>query len=128
MLEKCKAGLILTAGLLLAGCKSTTITNLTPTQLVRNSSGLYPFEMAWDTRQQSLRPESLKPYVIVGMETYPMRPTAVVSNRWETLIPISPDQKLIYYRYKVDYDYNSIPQARSNSKLSPPYRLEVTEK
>jgi len=118
----------LLGALFLAGCKTTTVTNLTPSQLVRNPSGLYPFEMAWESKQQSLRKNSLTPYVIIGLESYPMRPTPVVINRWETLVPIPPDQKLIHYRYKVDYEYNSIPQPRANSKLSPPYRLEITDK
>ena len=128
MVNPLKVAGFLLLGLLICGCKSTTVTNLTPSQMIRNPSGLYPFEMAWESKQQSLRKNSLTPQVIIGTETYPMKPTAIVSNRWETLIPVPPDQKLVYYRFKIDYEYNSIPQPRANSKLSSPYRLEITDK
>ena len=56
--------------LVLAGCSS--ITNLTPSRLVRNDSGFYRVEAAWQTREQAIRPESIKPLVMVGFDTYPM--------------------------------------------------------
>ena len=76
----------------LAGCAST-ITNLTPSQLPRNANGLYSVSVAWDTQQQTVRPQTLTPYVIVGMESYPMRPTLLMSNRWETVFPVPATEK-----------------------------------
>lgn len=116
------------ASLLLAGCTSTTITNLTPSRLPRNANGLYPFQAAWKSNQQSVRPESIKPYVMIGLDSYPMQPTPLVKNRWETLVPIPADKTVVNYRFKFDYDYNSIPVPRPNSKLSTPYQLQVLEK
>lgn len=113
------------AALLLTGCATTTITNLTPSKVERNSSGLYQFEVALETRQQSLRQESLQPYVLIGLESYPMQPTPVLKNRWETLVPIPADESVVHYRYKFDYEYNSIPQRRKSSLLSAPYRLQI---
>jgi hypothetical protein len=111
---------------LLSGCAS--ITNLTPRRQVRNSTGLYPIEAAWQTREQALKPETLKPLVMVGLESYPMQPTPVVTNRWETLIPVPADKKIVRYRFKFDYQYNAIPQPRMNSKMSPEYTLEIVDK
>jgi hypothetical protein len=124
---KCFPWLVL--ALALSGCSTPTITNLTPSRLPRNASGLYPFEVAWDSSQQSLRKESIRPYVVVGLEPpYPMQPAPILKNRWETLVPIPAGQKFIHYQYKFDYDYNSIPVRRSNSKLSAPYQLEIIDK
>jgi hypothetical protein len=114
--------------LLLAGCTSTTITNLTPSRLPRNANGLYPFQAAWKSNQQSLRQESIKPYVVIGLDSYPMQPTPLVKNRWETLVPVPADKTVVNYRFKFDYEYNSIPIPRPNSKLSTPYQLQVLEK
>ncbi|MEP6663107.1 MAG: hypothetical protein ABJC04_05520 [Verrucomicrobiota bacterium] len=113
------------AALILAGCSS--ITNLTPTQQSRNALGLYTVEAAWDSRQQSIRPDSFHPSVVVGLENYPMRRTLLLKNRWEALVPVSADKNSIYYRFKFDFDYNAIPQPLPDSKLSREYKLEITD-
>jgi len=117
---------LLLSGLLLTGC-STSITNLTPTQQNRNANGLYPFELVWNTTQQSIRPQSVKPMVVVGFDTYPMRPVPVVKNRWETLVPIAPTNKVVNYRFKIDYEYNAVTKPRKNSKMSTPYQLQIMQ-
>ncbi|MHB8524050.1 MAG: hypothetical protein ACYDH9_25280 [Limisphaerales bacterium] len=112
---------------LIAGC-STTLTNLTPAQMPRNAAGLYPFEVAWHSSEHDIVKESIKPYVVIGLEAYPLQPTPVVKNRWQTLVPIPADKEFVNYRYKFDYEYLSIPQHRANSKLSPPYQLQLQNK
>jgi uncharacterized protein YceK len=121
-----KLFLLLVAPLVLAGC--STITNLTPSQQPRNASGLYPVEAKWDSRQQTIRPESFKPSVMVGLQSYPMRKTALMKNRWETLVPVPPDQNSINYRFKFDFEYNAIPQPMPDSKLSREYKLQIFDK
>jgi uncharacterized protein YceK len=112
--------------LFLSGCSS--ITNLTPSKLARNPNGFYPFEVAWQSKQQSLRKESIRVFVIMDFESYPMPPTQVVKNRWETLVPIPASKRSLSYRYKFDYEYNSIPVPKKESVLSRPYQLEITDK
>ena len=118
--------LLLLIPLFVSGCSS--ITNLTPSKLPRNPNGLYPFEVAWQSEQQSLRKESIRAFVIMDFESYPMQPTQVVKNRWETLVPIPAGKRSASYRYKFDYEYNSIPVPQTESMLSPPYQLEITDK
>lgn len=119
--------------LLLGGCTSPTvtrtyITNLTPPKQVRNESGLYLIEALWNSKQQSIRKESFKAYVKIGLEFHPMRPTQMLTNRWEALVPVPADKRHLNYSFKFDYLYNSIPEPRGDSKLSPPYQLEILEK
>jgi hypothetical protein len=109
---------------LLTGC-STTITNLTPSQLPRSQNNLYPFEVALDTTQRSIVDDTVKASVLVGLETYPMQATPMLKNRWDTLVPIPAGTNFLHYRYKFDYQYNAVPQRRASSILSPMYTLEI---
>ena len=118
---------ILMMSLVLSGC-STTITNLTPSQQTRNTTGLYPFEVLFNSNQKTLRRETIQPYVIVGLESYPMQPGPVLKNRWETVVPVPADKKFVNYQFKFDYQYVAVPQRRPGSILSAPYRLYLVDK
>jgi hypothetical protein len=113
--------------LLVAGC-ATKLTNLTPQQQTRNADNLYPVEVAFKTRQQSLRWETVRPSVIVGSEFYPMRPTLLMTNRWETLIPMPPNTNFVYYQFKLDFDYQTMRERRADSVLSSVYTLQLLDK
>jgi hypothetical protein len=116
-------------GLLMTGCATTDITNLTPRYEPRNAAGLYPVEAAMKSQQQTLRWNTIRPQAIVDTEAYPMRPTLLMTNRWETLVPVPPGKSVVYFRFKFDFDYNDFGSAgRSDSKLSPTYRLEILDK
>lgn len=109
------------------GC-STTITNLTPSQLPRNANNLYPFEVSFDTTQKTIRENTLTPYVMVGTQLYPMQPTPMLKDRWEAQVPIPAMTNYVYYRYKFDYQYDRIPTPGESSRLSPTYQLEIVDK
>jgi uncharacterized protein YceK len=114
-------------GLVLSGCTTSSVTNLTTTRHPRNPSNLYPVEFVWDSNQQTVIAESIKPYVVVGYEFYPMRPSLGISNRWETVIPVGPDKKSVFYHFKVDYLYRTFGKPEKSSKLSPSYRLDIVD-
>lgn len=118
---------LLLVPLLLAGC--ATFTNLTPQRQVRNANNLYPVEVAFNTRQQSLRWDSIKPYVNVGTEFYEMRPTLMMNNRWEGLVPVPPGTNIIHYRYKFDFKYNVMGnEPQNDSLISREYTLQILER
>jgi hypothetical protein len=106
------------------GCR-TTLTNLTPSQQPRSTTGLYPFEVMWNTSQYSIREDTVQAYVLTGTESYPMSRTPQLTNRWEAFVPVPSDKNVINYRFKFDYQYLSIPNRRDNSKLSPQYQLRI---
>ncbi len=118
--------LILLSSLLFAGC-TTTITNLTPSTQPRAANGLYPIEVTLDTRDRCIRQETLKPYVLIGEEIYPMQPTFMLKNRWETLVPVPADKEYVNYRFKFNYDYRSIPKPHPGSRLSRPYQFQIKD-
>jgi hypothetical protein len=112
--------------LLLAGC-AATLTNLTPLRQTRNPDGLYPVEVALASRQQTMRWESIQPYAVVGGEFYPMRPTPLMTNRWETLIPVPAGTNIVHYRFKFDYRYNAMGGPRTDSALSQEHTLRIVD-
>ncbi|HZL13705.1 MAG TPA: hypothetical protein VFC85_06130 [Verrucomicrobiae bacterium] len=110
---------------LLTGCAGT-FTQLTPTQQPRNADNLYPVEVAFSSPQQSLRWDSIQPYVLVGGDLYKMRPVPMVTNRWDGLVPVPSTADSVRYRYKFDYDYNSFgSEPKPNSAFSPTYNLKI---
>ena len=114
--------------LIVAGCASSRVTNLTTTRALRNPTGMYPVEFAWDSNQQTIIPSSIKPVAMVGFEQYPMRPSLGISNRWETVIPVPADKNSVVYQFKVEYEYRTFGKPAKSSRLSPSYRLEIIDK
>lgn len=121
--------LLLTATVLagLTGCTGT-LTNLAPEYQTRRADGLYPVAVAFETRQQSLRWNSIKPYVVVGNNFYPMRPMPLMSNRWETLLQVPADTSIVHYRYKLEWQYNAIPTPLNDSQITKPQTLRIIDK
>ena len=97
---------LLLSAVALAGCV-TTLTNLTA------------------TTQQTIKPRTIQPYVVIGFDTYEMRPTYKMTNRWEALIPIPPDKNVVTYRFKVDYEFARFGKPGKASKASPEYKLYI---
>jgi hypothetical protein len=113
--------------LLLTGC-STTFTRLTPLEQPRNPNNLYPVEVQFNTSQQSLRWDSIKPYVLVNGEPYPLRPVVMAQNRWEGFVPVPAGVNTVGYRFKFDYLYNSFSASpKPDSAWSPLYQLRITD-
>jgi hypothetical protein len=111
-----------------AGCGTSKVTNLTTTRVPRNATGMYPIEFQWDSNQQTQIPTSIKPYVVVGYDFYPMRPSLGITNRWETVIPVGPDKSSVIYHFKVEYEYRTFGKPQKSSRLSPSYKLEIVDK
>ncbi len=112
--------------LFLTGC-TTTLTNLTPRQQTRNPNGLYPVEVMWDSKTADLIKDTIKGYVVVGLDAYPMQRSPMLTNRWETFLPVPADKEYVNYRYKFDYEYLKIPVRQSSSKMSEQYQLQVVD-
>jgi len=111
--------------LLLTGCAST-FTNVSSLEQPRNANNLYPVEVAFNSQQQSLRWDSIHPYVLANGQLYDMRLTPLMTNRWEGFVPVPPGANGVTYRYKFDYLYNDFGQPpRPASAVSPAYKLTI---
>ena len=114
-------------GLALGGCTTNSFTNLTPSQLPRESSDSYLVEMAWESNNRTILKETIKAYAVVDEKFFPMNRTQVVKDRWEAIIPVEDSASFVNYYFKVDYQYKSVPFPKSDSDLSLPYSLLITE-
>ena len=112
--------------LLLAGC-ATQLTNLTPLQQVRDTNNLYRVEVVFNTRQQTVRWQSIQPKIMVGKESYEMRPTPFMTNRWEGLLPVPPGTSLVHYRYRLDFRYNKMGPPGNDNAISQEYTLRILD-
>ena len=111
--------------LLMTGC-AATFTRLTPLEQPRNANNLYPVEVQFNSQQQSMRLDSIKPYVLVNGEPYPLRPVQMVQNRWEGLVPVPVGANTATFRFKFDYLYNNVgTDPKPDSALSPEYKLRI---
>lgn len=117
---------VLLLSVLLTGCASQ-LTNLSALHQARDTNNLYRVEVAFHSRQQTIRWKSIKPYVVVGKETYEMRPTMLMTNRWEGLIPVPPGVREVEYRYKLDFQYNRMGAPGNDSALSSKYLLRIID-
>ena len=107
----------------LAGCSS--ITNLTSTQVPRDTSGYYRVEAMWKSDRAVIRENSFKPLVVVDFQTYPMRPVPLVKDRWEAFIPIPPNKDFIRYHYKFDFMDDAFHKPKADSLNSASYTISV---
>jgi len=110
--------------MMFAGCTGT-FTNLSARQQPRNPNNLYSVGVAFQSRQKSLRWESVEPYVVVGSESYPLRKTPIAENRWEGLLPVPANSPGVAYRYKFKYQYDYFGGPQSDSEISPEYHLTI---
>lgn len=108
------------------GCASR-ITNLTPSALPREPSGLYRFEVEWTSTQRSreLRPDTIKGFVVVDEKFYPMERVPKMKDRWEAEVPVSEGQNTVFYQYKWEYGTAGFGKVVPNSIRSPVHRLEI---
>jgi hypothetical protein len=114
--------------LLLSGCATATFTRMTPSEQPRNANNLYPVEVGFDSKQQSIRWDSIQPYVLVSGQPFAMRPVPMVKNRWEGLVPVPPLANSTTYRFKFDYLYNTFGnEPQKDSAWSPSYTLKVID-
>ena len=56
-----------------------------------------------------------------------MRPTPLMTNRWEGLIPVPPGTSLIHYRYKFDFQYNKMGKPGNDTRPFPEYTLRILD-
>lgn len=132
MMKVKKTMLLAVLAVILNGCATngptrSTIINLTPPELSRSPENQYLIECLWNSNQQTIRKDSFKAYVMVGLTFYEMRQVPLVENRWEAIVPGIADQNTLNYRIKFEYLYNRIPEARRDSKRSEQYQLRIVD-
>ena len=111
---------------LLPGC-SAKFTNLTPRALPRNEAGLYPFEVAMTSQEQALKWKTIQPTLRIGEDSYAMQPTPLMTNRWEVVVSLAPETKVINYRFQFQFLKQGMKREIADSASSGYYSLQITD-
>lgn len=123
-----KITLFLPVVLLLAGCTAGKFTRLTANQQFRNPSGVYTVEFEFNSARQSLRWDSIRPFIVADGHVYPMRQVPMVKSRWEGEIPVPAGVNMVKYRFKIDYLSNTLgARPQPASEASQNYTLEIVD-
>ena len=111
--------------LFFTGCIYHEITNMTPGTLPRNDKGYYEVHIIWESNDNAVRHDTIKPVVLIGTNIFEMKRTPLVKNRWQTPVPVDPVANELRYRIKVNWKYNTIPVPAANSQLSEEFLLRI---
>jgi hypothetical protein len=93
----------LLALLALCGCTTVTLTNLTPSSLPENPSGIYTFTLRVVPKSNSVSEASIAPHIVVGAESHDMTKSDVSPQIFEFDYKLPAFQNEIGYYYVVDY-------------------------
>jgi hypothetical protein len=92
---------------ILCGCTTVALTNLTPSSLPENPSGIYTFTLRVAPKTSSVVPDSITPHIVVGEETHEMKRSDVSTEIFEYDYKMPPYRVDIGYYYLVDYNLSS---------------------
>ncbi len=88
----------------LSGCANVALTNLTPSSLPENPSGIYTFTLRVIPKSSSVIQDSITPRIVVGAESHDMKRSDVSTELFEFDYRLPPYQNDIGYYYLVNYD------------------------
>lgn len=91
------------AAVLLGGCATMSLTNLTPSSLPENPSGIYTFTLRVTPKSATVVPDSIAPHIVVGAESHDMQKSESVPGVYEFDCKLPPGQDSVGYYYLVSY-------------------------
>jgi hypothetical protein len=90
----------------LCGCTTVALTNLTPSSLPANPSGIYTFTLRVTPKSATVVPDSITPRIVVGAESHDMKRSDVSTEIYEYDYKLPAYQDQIGFYYLVSYDQN----------------------
>ncbi len=91
------------ATMLLCGCATMSLTNLTPSSLPENPSGIYTFTLRVTPKSTTVVPDSIVPHVVVGAASHDMKKSDSVPGIYEFDYKLPTGQDSIGYYFLVNY-------------------------
>jgi hypothetical protein len=90
--------------ILLGGCSTMSLTNLTPSTLPSNPSGIYTFTLRVTPKSTLVIPDSVAPHIVVGAESHDMVKDGTVPGIYEFDYRLPTGQDNIGYYFLVNYE------------------------
>jgi hypothetical protein len=100
ILPACGAALAL---ILLGGCTTMSLTNLTPSTLPANPSGIYTFTLRVTPKSSVVVEDSVAPHIVVGAESHEMTKSDTIPGIYEFDYRLPSGQDNIGYYFLVSY-------------------------
>jgi len=88
----------------LCGCTTVALTNMTPSSLPENPSGIYTFTLRVAPKSASVIPDSITPRIVVGQQSHDMRRSDISTEVFEYDYKLPAYQNDIAYYYLVSYN------------------------
>ena len=88
----------------LCGCTTVALTNMTPSSLPENPSGIYTFTLRVAPKSASVIPDSITPHIVVAAQSHDMRRSDVSTEIYEYDYRLPAYQNDIAYYYLVSYN------------------------
>jgi len=97
------AGFAVLALVLLGGCATMGLSNLTPSSLPENPSGIYTFTLRTTPKSVDVVPESITPRIVVGGESHDMVKDPSIPGIYEFDFKVPPGNSSLGYYFVVNY-------------------------
>jgi hypothetical protein len=111
--------------LLLAGCR-TTIDNLTPIQLPKNSSHIYTMTMAVHIPSRDVVQQSLRPFIIIDGKRRPMKRSDFGRNIFVYDYRFPEQRNKVHYYYELEYDSSSGHEPVTKIERSQLFEFQIS--
>ena len=110
------------------GCFTSKFTNLVPSVMQRDPSGVYPIEMTYKPAIGLRALDNVRAEVEIDREFIPMAPSEEFNDRWEVQVEVPDGQELVQFRYKLVYHRGGNRWApRVQSDLSDRYTFRIVD-
>lgn len=100
------------AMVVLPGCATLTLTNLTPPALDENPSEIYTFTLRVTPHTNTILASSIAPKIVIDGKSFDLRKSSLGDGLWEFDYQLPPGREQIPYYFLVDYNVqgNNIEQ------------------
>ena len=92
-----------TSLVLLAGCETVTLTNLTPPSTAENPSQIYTFSLRITPRTKTVTPTSIEPHIVIDGKSFDMKKSQLGADIYEYEYTVQAGREQINYYYLVNY-------------------------
>ena len=127
-MKKVSLGIILVIVSLLAGCSGTALSNLTPSRLPENPSGIYTFTLSSGVNYTHVVSGTMKAEMVVNGQNIPMQLAGGSNTLFDLDFKMPPGQTEIRYFYHLAYQTNENGIIRDHDERSEIYTAQLVNR
>jgi len=113
---------------MLTGCKEFVITNLTPSQLPSNPSGIYTFSAKFEPKSRGFVEGSLQPQIVIDGQIHDLQASPVGPNIYEFDYRIPGGRSSVSYYFLATYEVSFSGRGNMRDAYSPVSTASLTSR